>query len=300
MQSVANIVSVGSPVQEKKVPLVKTSLVENPLVDFLPQERQRLILDQLGQDGRVVAIELARQFRTSEDTIRRDLRELAAAGLCERVYGGALPTSQMPVSPALAPLTARLDEAADNKRALGEALVSLLPAGQVVFVDAGSTNLAAMRALPVDHALIVITNSPLIAAELASREAVQLILVGGQFDRRVGAAFGTRALHDVADFRPDVYLLGVCAVDAREGIAVFGFDEAEFKRSLIARSRRLVAAATTDKLGTSAPFVIAQAQALTDLVLEADVPETEAQALQQCGICIHRAAATVRAITLQP
>ena len=287
---------------EKKPPFAKTASLETPLLDVLPQERQRLILDRLGQDGRVVALDLARQFRTSEDTIRRDLRELAAAGLCDRVYGGALVSASAAASPVLAasaPLAVRLRQAPDDKQALGEALVSLLPAGQVVFVDAGSTNLAAMRALPANHELIVITNSPAIAAEVATREAIQLILIGGLFDRRAGAAFGARALHDVADCRPDVYLLGLCALDAEEGLTVFGFDEAEFKRALITRSRRLVAAATSDKLGTSAPFAIAPASALADLVLEASAPAAQVAALQQSGICIHRAPPAARRIAHQ-
>jgi len=268
------------------------------LAEYLPGERQRLILERLQQQGRVVAQELAQQFATSEDTIRRDLRELAAAGLCLRVYGGALPPqSSLPRSLASSPLAERVHEATERKQALGEIVAGLLPAGQVVFVDAGSTNLAAMRALPPGHELIVVTNAPSIAAELAMREGIQLILVGGLVDRRVGAAFGTRALHDVSDLRPDTYLLGVCAIDAIEGIAVFGFDEGEFKRALIARSRRVIAAATSDKLGTTAPFAIAAASQLTDLVLEADAPDAHVLALQQTGVCVHRAASSTKALT---
>ena len=59
--------------------------------DALPEERQREILRRLNSHGRVVAAELAAAFAISEDSIRRDLRELAARGLCRRVYGGALP-----------------------------------------------------------------------------------------------------------------------------------------------------------------------------------------------------------------
>src|ERR1035437_8988748 len=119
--------------------------------EFLPQERQRLILDRLEREGRVIAQELAQQFCTSEDTIRRDLRELAAAGRCHRVYGGALP-----IPPASTSLAERVAVLPTRKQALGVTLASLMPAGQVIFVDAGSTNLAAVRALPEEHALIIV------------------------------------------------------------------------------------------------------------------------------------------------
>jgi DeoR/GlpR family transcriptional regulator of sugar metabolism len=256
--------------------------------ECLPEQRQRLILDRLASEGRVVAQQLAQQFGTSEDTIRRDLRELAAAGRCQRVYGGALPLS---VSPASTPLSERVALAPARKQALGVVLAGLLPARQTVFVDAGSTNLAAVRALPDGHELTIVTNSPLIAAAAASRDAIELILIGGLVDRRSGAAFGARALRDIADFHPDVYLLGACALDALAGIAAFGFDEAQFKRMLVAQSRRVISAATNDKLATGAPFAVAALRVLSDLVLEADAPQAQVSALRQDGIEIHRAAA---------
>lgn len=260
-----------------------------PTLECLPQERQRLILDRLAQDGRVVALELAQHFRTSEDTIRRDLRELASAGLCRRVYGGALPL--LPESPALVSLAQRETLVPERKKKLGEKLVELLPEGKVVLVDAGSTNLAAMRALPPGHRLIVVTNAPSIAAEVAAHEEIQLIVIGGLVDRHTGNALGARALRDIADIRPDIYLLGACALDAAAGVGVFGFDEAEFKRVLIAQSSLVIAAATSDKLGTSAPFSVGPASRIADLVVEADAPSEHLSALEREGVRIHRAAA---------
>jgi len=256
----------------------------NPEGECLPQERQRLILERLASEGRVVAQDLAQQFCTSEDTIRRDLRELAAAGLCHRVYGGALP-----LSPANASMTEREAVVPARKQALGEKLAGLLTAGQVIFVDAGSTNLAAMRALPAGF-LTIVTNAPRIAAEVAEREDIQLIVIGGLVDRRTGAAFAARALRDIGDLRPDIYLLGSCALDATAGIGVFGFDEAEFKRSMLAQSRRVITAASSDKLGTHAPFAVAPLRVLADLVLEADAPADQVELLRREGISIHQAA----------
>ncbi|MFY0575809.1 DeoR family transcriptional regulator [Cystobacter fuscus] len=57
----------------------------------LPEERRRIILERLATEGRVFAADLCGILRVSEDTIRRDLRELDEAGLLRRVHGGALP-----------------------------------------------------------------------------------------------------------------------------------------------------------------------------------------------------------------
>ena len=63
-------------------------------MDLMAAERQVAILDRVRRNGRVLASELAIEFETSEDTIRRALRELADQGLCKRVYGGALAKCQ--------------------------------------------------------------------------------------------------------------------------------------------------------------------------------------------------------------
>src|ERR687889_1112728 len=83
-----------------------------------PEERRRLLLARLRGDGRLVAASLARELGTSEDTIRRDLREMAAAGLVQRVHGGALPTS-----PALEPFAERQRRWPRAKEALAAATV---------------------------------------------------------------------------------------------------------------------------------------------------------------------------------
>ena len=60
---------------------------------MLAAERRDLLVARLRRDGKLVARDLATEFGVSEDSVRRDLRELAAAGLCQRVHGGALPAS---------------------------------------------------------------------------------------------------------------------------------------------------------------------------------------------------------------
>src|ERR1700733_6301320 len=103
----------------------------------LPANRERRILDRLSRDGQVKAPALAEEFSTSEDTIRRDLRELAARGLCQRVYGGAVVTST-----ASTPIAVRVGESNNRKEALGRTLGMLLRPKQFVYIDAGSGKLA--------------------------------------------------------------------------------------------------------------------------------------------------------------
>src|ERR1700723_3446417 len=101
---------------------------------MLTRQRKTLILARLKSDGQVVAKVLAQETGLSEDTIRRDLRELASEGLLQRVHGGALPAS-----PAMADFTGRRHVSPEGKAAIGRAAARLVRPGQVVILDGGTT-----------------------------------------------------------------------------------------------------------------------------------------------------------------
>jgi DeoR/GlpR family transcriptional regulator of sugar metabolism len=253
-------------------------------MSILAAERQQQILERLDREGRVLAASLAEAFAISEDTIRRDLRDLAGRGLCRRVYGGALP-----VSPASSSAQIRAGEATDRKAALGQALAALIAPDSLLFVDSGSTNLAAVKAFPDDLRLTVATHDPAIAAVLLAKRQVKLWLIGGRVDVRVGAALGGRTLADVEALRPELALLGVCALDPVAGVAAFDPEDAEIKRALLRNSSRVAAAVLNEKLETRAPFALGLAESLERVVLEANAPEPIARAFAERGMTVLRA-----------
>ncbi|ACP27012.1 putative transcriptional regulator, DeoR family [Sinorhizobium fredii NGR234] len=246
--------------------------------DLLLRERKSLIQDRLRTDGRVLAADLARELNVSEDTIRRDLREMAAAGLCERVYGGALP-----IAPDSGSLSERAALAPERKAALALASVGFIQRDMTVFLDAGSTNLAIARAIGPDLSATIVTNTPLIAAALMEKPGLDLILIGGTLDRTVGAAVGARAQRDAELLRPDLCILGTCGADAEAGLTASHFEDAEFKRLIASRSRSVLAAVTSDKLGTAAPHAVIDIAAGSTLVLEASAPEAQIAAFTAQG-----------------
>jgi DeoR/GlpR family transcriptional regulator of sugar metabolism len=249
--------------------------------DLLLHERQSLILKRLQADGRVIAASLAQEWAISEDTVRRDLREMASAGLLKRVYGGALPATS-----EITTLAERLTLKPERKDALARAAVPLLEPGMTVFIDAGSTNLAIARALPPGLRLTIITNAPVVAAALVDRQEMDVILLGGKLDHRTGAVIGARAIADVASFRPDLCVLGSCGFDVEAGISADDFDEAEFKRSIAQRSRAILAAITNEKLGAAAPFEVVAVGENDHIVLEHDAAAEQVSALAKRGIRI--------------
>lgn len=243
---------------------------------LLPDERERLILERLRTQGRVLASELAVEFSTSEHTIRRHLRELANAGHCKRVYGGALLTS-----PSDQPAATRMREGVARKACLADVAVSIVRPGQIILLDAGTTNVAIATALP-DHAdLTVVTNSPEACARLLDRPGFDVILIGGRVGRKVGGSVGATALLQVQQLKADLCFLGACALDPLEGIAAFDSEDAELKRAMIKASGLVAIAMTSEKLMTSAPFVVAPASTVDYLIVESHLSPARLAELEQ-------------------
>ncbi|WP_288430535.1 DeoR/GlpR family DNA-binding transcription regulator [uncultured Agrobacterium sp.] len=250
--------------------------------DHFVSERQALIYAELQAKGRVLAQELAQSFDVSEDTVRRDLREMAARGECERVYGGALLSSGKTV-----PLKNRMNEMQERKDSLGLAAASLLQDGMTVFIDAGSTNLAVARHLAIGMRLTVITNTPVIAAELMGRSGIELITIGGRIDPAVGAAIDTTAIRQLEQMRPDLCIVGVCGLTLERGLAADIYEDAVFKRLASQASAKVLTAITSGKLGTAAAFHVAPLDPSLTLVLEPGANPDFVLGLEEKDLDIH-------------
>lgn len=250
---------------------------------LLAPERQQAILVRLREHGRVVAAELAVEFEVSEDSVRRDLRDLAAQGLCQRVYGGALRPAT-----ALQPLAVRRDQDAAAKRALARAAAARVRPGQVLLIDAGSTNGHLAAALPERQQLTVVTNAPDIAGGLLAREGIEVVLVGGRLDPLTGATVGAQALEQLQRLRADLCFPGACAVDPEGALWAGNAEEAVFKRAMVQVSAETVVVATADKLGTWAAHQVAAAASISCLVTGDDAPAAMLRRLRAGGIEVAR------------
>lgn len=234
------------------------------------RERLDLIKDRLKRDGKVVANNLAIEFEVSEDTIRRDLRDLAKIGICRKVYGGAILSISSLDAPQFGSITNRASIEPAEKYRLAKVAAGLVKPSQTILIDAGTTNIAIANALPRDMPLTVVTNAPAILDALNEHKRVNIILLGGFFDRDKGACLGAVTLSELERIHADLFFLGACGVDGTIGVTAFDHAEADVKRAMIKSSAHLAVAATHDKIPAIAPFQVARAQDLKHLIVEDD------------------------------
>lgn len=246
---------------------------------MLKEERQNRILTHLRSDGRVVAGDLSRRLAISDDTIRRDLRDLEEAGLLQRVHGGALPRST-----TIPEYTARVGQSTAVKDALADAAIRLLSPGQVVFLDGGTTIRILAERLPVDLPLTVVTHSIPAMAALAEKPNIDLIMLGGRLFRSSQVAVGAETVDALRRIRADICMLGVASVHPEIGLTVFDHDECQVKRAMVECADRLIVLADEDKLNKVAPYIVAPAARAHYLVTEPNVPEAILAPYRALGI----------------
>ncbi|WP_105432717.1 DeoR/GlpR family DNA-binding transcription regulator [Neorhizobium sp. T6_25] len=248
---------------------------------MLTTQRKSLILDMLRREGQVIAKRAAEEFSLSEDTIRRDLREMAAEGLLRRVHGGA-----MPISPDLPDFSARRAVSSDVKQRLGRAAADMVKPGQTIFLDGGTSTAEIARALPRDFAFTVVTHSPTIAAELEHHPTVEVILIGGRLYKHSMVATGAAAMAQIALMRPDIFFLGVTAVHPARGLSTGDFEEAAIKRHIAACSTETITLVTVEKLDAASPHVIMPVSALSGMIVQEDIDEERLASYRALGIAL--------------
>ncbi|NUT78847.1 DeoR/GlpR transcriptional regulator [Pseudomonas sp. C1C7] len=246
----------------------------------LPHLRRQKILLILERDGKVMASELSQHFAVSEDTIRRDLAELDAAGLVQRVHGGALPR---PKDTGKDYFT-RVSETDEVKTRLAQLAASWVENGQTVMFDSGTTTLQIARSLPADIRITAVTASPMTAITLSEYKGVKVILAGGQVNPATMSAGGHETLRLLEGIKADLLFTGVCAIHPQVGISSLHFDEVPVKQAMLDSAARVIAVTTADKLGAVEPFVVAPCTRLHALITERQVASGNVEDYRMMGI----------------
>jgi DeoR/GlpR family transcriptional regulator of sugar metabolism len=245
---------------------------------MLTTQRKKLILTRLTADGQIIAKDLALELGTSEDTIRRDLRELAREGKLQRVHGGALPASA-----AVGDLRAREQVSPKDKIELGGVGASMIRSNQVVILDGGTTALQVARQLAPDLHATIVTHSPTVAVEAAKHPYVDIIMLGGRLFRHSMVNVGATVIDAASRLRADIYFMGVTGVHPEAGLSTGDAEEAAVKRALHERAAETIVLASAEKLMAASPFLVTSLAEISLLVVPLKTPNGIVRALRAGG-----------------
>jgi DeoR/GlpR family transcriptional regulator of sugar metabolism len=248
---------------------------------MLPAQRKEFILERLRSAGQVMAKDVAAELGVTEDSVRRDLRELAADGRCQRVYGGALP-----VSPAIVDYAARRSVAVDNKARVARRAVELIRPGSTVILDGGTTTLAIAQALPPELRATVVTHSPTVAAALVEHPAVEVYVLGGRLFKHSAVTCGAAAVEAAQGVNADLFFLGVTGVHAEAGLTTGDADEAAMKRALSRRAADTYVLGSAEKIGAASPFTVIGLADVAGIITDAPATDATLIRLAREGVAV--------------
>ena len=248
---------------------------------MLTSQRKQLILEKLQAEGQVQSKALSMLFTVSEDTIRRDLRELAAEGRLQRVHGGALPSSS-----AIAPFAERQSLKMDAKKRVARKGAQLISPGQVVIIDGGTTTSELITFLPSDLNITVVTHSPGIALGLVNHPAIEVILIGGRLYKHSIVTVGAAAIEGIGNIHADLFFMGVTGIHPDTGLTTGDFEEACIKRAFSGRAAETVVLASPEKINSASSFVIGDLSLVNTIVVEDDTDKAWINTITGKGVSV--------------
>lgn len=258
-----------------------------------PSQRHEKIVSLLGQTGETSVEEFARQLGVSKETIRRDLSRLDAIGYLRKFHGGARSIAVVRGTiEKEGPFAQRMAQNFDAKRRIAEAASRLFQPGDSLFIDTGSTTVAMAESLAKLSSLVIITNSPRIAATVAVNNSHKVFLIGGAYSADAGQSVGPLALEQVAKFRATHVVLTVGAIDD-SCVMDFDLHEAEMAKAMIDRADRVTVLADHSKFDRRAVFEIAPIQKIHTIVTETPPADQIARSIRAAGVSLVIASDTV-------
>ncbi|SDM50879.1 DeoR/GlpR family DNA-binding transcription regulator [Pedobacter antarcticus] len=237
---------------------------------MLKEERFDHIINLLKKENKVSYDQLAGELHVSEDTIRRDIDALYQNGLLSKVRGGAITLAKNPLS-----FQDRSSHLSEGKEAIALKARQFIKNGQTIFMDGGTTVCAIAASLPLDSNLRVITNNMALIPILSNFKNIEVIVLGGKYNRDTQTNSGLRTIDEAREYIADCYFMGACALHHELGVTSVFNEEASIKRAMISNAKKIIVLGNVEKLSTTEPFRVcdlAQVNVLiTDLPSDSDL-----------------------------
>ncbi|MGB7338286.1 MAG: DeoR/GlpR family DNA-binding transcription regulator [Phototrophicaceae bacterium] len=232
------------------------------------EERRRLILDRLNEQGRVSVSELSNELDVSAVTIRQDLSTLEAENLLQRTHGGAVTIVLEPIGdePELS-YDLRRQKQVDEKTLLGKAAAALIEDGAAIAIDASTTVCSIIPYLSPLDSLTVVTNNLMATELLLTNPSIEVLLPAGKLRRDAFSIIGDP--NSLPDINLNIGFVSAWGISAQAGLTEVNEDEMMMKTRLLSRCLKKVLLVDSTKWGQVAPYTYAYPDDI-DIILTTD------------------------------
>ncbi|MEA5139569.1 DeoR/GlpR family DNA-binding transcription regulator [Arcicella rigui] len=228
---------------------------------LLKKERQLQIIHQINIHNKILSSDLSLILNVSEDTIRRDLNELAKEQKIVKVHGGAISKSYNIAA------TQADTYSYDEKKLIATKMIKLIKDGMTIFTTGGTTIRAIAKHIPEHLHVTFITVSPLIALELSEHPNLEVIFLGGKVSNISKISIGGAVVSKIDEIKADLCVLGINGLN-QDGISDSDYEVVQVKKAMIKSSRQVLAATISEKLNSELSLRICTLDQIDYLITE--------------------------------
>lgn len=242
-------------------------------------DRQKIIMQEINLHNRVLCTDLSLTMNVSDDTIRRDIKELAEAGKILKIHGGAVGVS------FASPFNIQHEVyAQEAKKKIAEKTFRLIRNNNVILTEGGTTILELAKMIPKTLKATFFTISPQVAITLSDFSNIDVITVGGRLMQNANLHVGSSVLNQLAEVKADLCLLGANAFSVEGGLSDLDWEVVQVKKALIRSAKKVAVLAISEKLNTTQAIKICGVEDIDYLITELP-PDNEVLApYQQAGL----------------
>jgi DeoR/GlpR family transcriptional regulator of sugar metabolism len=246
---------------------------------MLKIERQAFIIHQVNLHNKVLSTDLSKQMRVSDDTIRRDIHQLAETGKIIKVHGGAL-------SPSFHNTYTSSDDvyAYNKKKIIAQKAISLIKEGMFVLTTGGTTIIEMARALPPElHATFISGSIPALA-EYIVHPNIEVIAIGDKISKDSKITVGHNAISRIKELKVDICFLGVSAINLETGVSDNDWEVVQIKKAMVESSKKLICLTISEKINSQQPFQVCDSKKINTLITELSPDDEILKQYKEAGI----------------
>lgn len=246
---------------------------------MLKRERQAYILHQVNLHNKVLSTDLSVHINVSDDTIRRDLQELADAGKLIKVHGGAL-------SPSFhnGLHTSKEVYSYQQKKIIAQKAASLVKDGMFILTGGGTTIIELARALPQSLRATFISGSIPAIYEYMNHPNIDVIVIGDKISKNAKITVGLDAISRIRQLKADLCFMGINALNLENGVSDNDWDVVQIKKAMVESSQRLVCLTIAEKINSQQPIQVCESSKIDTLITELHDDNPLLQPYKDAGI----------------
>jgi DeoR/GlpR family transcriptional regulator of sugar metabolism len=248
---------------------------------MLKKERQEFILHQLNLHNKILCADLSNKMGVSDDTIRRDLQELAQQEKIIKVHGGALSKSFHTA------FDREMVYNLEDKHIIAQKTAALVQSGMYILTSGGTSILEFAKSLDPNLNATFFTCSLNAAIEFAHHPGIEVVMIGDKVSKDSMLTTGASAVQTIESVHADLCIMGINSIDTQFGLSENDWEVVQIKKAMIKASKKTICIGISEKLNSQQKIKVANLDEIDILITELDPNDSKLLPFKHQGLTIY-------------